>query len=181
MGRAGGEPSDESERPSPKWPPRLGLPRCGEPAGGCCSKHPHRGLRPEHDLLIRGQDQSLLLRYEVRLGQQGREGEEEAMTGPANADLACPGAARPLHKATLKGWPPHVYDDGWIRRLRTSPFGNRSVSLQDDSVDGGDRKSERELAAEGTVISVLPCWGIPHPLTSRRSRPEVGCNLPMEA
>ena len=43
MERATAEPSDESERPCPQGPPRFGLPRCGEPAGGCCSKHPHLG------------------------------------------------------------------------------------------------------------------------------------------
>jgi hypothetical protein len=79
--------------------------RRAEPAGRGpgASEHLHPGLGPQHDLLIRGQDQRLGPGHVVRLGQQGGEGEEEAMTGPANADLACPGAGRPLHKATLKG------------------------------------------------------------------------------
>ena len=68
MGKASGVPPDESERPSQQGPPRLGLPRCGDPAGGCCSEHPHLSLRPEHDLLIRGQDQGLGAGHEVRLG-----------------------------------------------------------------------------------------------------------------
>ena len=39
-----------------------------EPQGHGASEHPHLGLRPEHDLLIRGQDQGLGEGHVVRLG-----------------------------------------------------------------------------------------------------------------
>ena len=85
-----------------------------------------------------------------------------------------------FHKAPLKGWLPHVYDEGGLLRIRTSSHRDRSVPLHDDCVDGRDYKSERELAAEGIADPFLPCGGLSHTLTSRRSRAEVGCSLPME-
>ena len=46
----------------------LERPETPEASGRRASEHPHRGLWPEHDLLIRGQDQRLLPRHVVRLG-----------------------------------------------------------------------------------------------------------------
>ena len=69
---------------------RFGLAPCGQALrglhrrGGEALEHPHLGLGPEHDLLIRSQDQGLGAGHVVRLGADvSLAGDRCSSAGPA--------------------------------------------------------------------------------------------------